>query len=112
MMMTQWYDILELIGAVFAGFSAMLVLVVYLEQWLAQPDLSSPAPADEEALNESDRRGIEHWTPDLSVEAGASYLPRAAAPDLSFDRPVARVTGRRFSVLPRGTRWQRTLNRR
>jgi len=112
MVMTQWYDILELIGAVFAGFSAMLVLVVHLEQWLTQPDLPPPAPADEQALNEPDRRGIEHRAPDLSVEAGASYQPRAAAPGLSFDRPAARVNGRRFTVLPRRTRRQRPLNRR
>jgi len=107
MVMTQWYDILELIGAVFAGFSALLVLVVYLEQWLAEPDPPPLAPADEQTLNEPDRRGIEHWAPDLSVQAGASYLPGAAAPGLSFDRPVARGNGRRFIVLPRRTRRQR-----
>jgi len=107
MMITEWYDILELIGAVFAGFSAMLVLVVRLEQWLAEPDPLPLAPADERALNAPDRRGIEHWAPDLSVQAGASYLPRDAAPGLSFDRPVARVNGRRFTVLPRRARRQR-----
>lgn len=41
MVMTQWYDILGGIGAIFAGFSAVLVLVVYLEQWLDRPDTPS-----------------------------------------------------------------------
>ena len=35
MAMTQWNDIVEVIGAIFTGVSAMLVLVVHLEQWLA-----------------------------------------------------------------------------
>jgi hypothetical protein len=101
MVMTQWHDIVEVIGAIFAGVSAMRVLVVYLEQWLAQPDLPPQAFADERALNEPDRSGVEHWAPDLSVQAGASYVPRAIAPGL--DPPAAAVSGHLFTVLPPNT---------
>lgn len=75
MVMTQWYDIVGVIGSIFAGFSAMLVMVVHLEQWLAQPDLPPLASADEQAPNEPDRGRMEHWAQDLSVQAGADNLP-------------------------------------
>ena len=60
MVMTQWNDIVEVIGAIFAGVSAMLVMVVYLEQWLAQADLPPQASTDEQALSEPDPSGVEH----------------------------------------------------
>ena len=40
-MLTQWYDICGIIGGIFLGFTAMLTLVVHLEQWLARPDTPS-----------------------------------------------------------------------
>ena len=97
--MTQWYDILGVIGVIFAGFSAMLVLVVYLEQWLAGPDSPTPASADEQALK-PDRKWGERWAPDLSVQTGASYLSRALAPSLCLDPPAARVSEHLLAVLP------------
>jgi hypothetical protein len=89
MVMTQWYDALGVIGVIFAGSSAMLVLVVYLEQWLAGPDPPTPAPADEQALK-PDRKWVERWAPDLSVQTGASNLPRALTPGLGLD-PASRT---------------------
>jgi hypothetical protein len=102
MVMTQWLDILGVIGAIFAGVSALLVLVVYLER-------STPAAADEQALNEPDRDWIEHWAPDVSVQAGASYLPRAGAAGLGLDPPGAGVAGHLFTVLPPNTGQQSPL---
>jgi hypothetical protein len=55
--MTQWYDILGVIAVTFAGFSAVLVLAVYLEQWLTQPDPLTPASADEQAVKPDRRWG-------------------------------------------------------
>jgi hypothetical protein len=43
-MLTQWYDVCGIIGGIFLGFTAMLTLVVYLEQWLARPDTPSLGP--------------------------------------------------------------------
>ncbi|HEY5249189.1 MAG TPA: hypothetical protein VIJ15_12160 [Dermatophilaceae bacterium] len=103
MVMTQWYDIVGVIGVIFAGFSAMLVLAVHLEQWLAQPDPPTPACADQQALTEPDRSGIEHWAPDLSVQAGAPHLPHAIAAGLGLDPPAARISGHLFTVLPPNT---------
>jgi hypothetical protein len=60
---------------IFASFSAMLVLVVYLEQWLAGPDPPTPARADEQALK-PERKWVERWEPDLSVQNGC-LLPAA-----------------------------------
>ena len=97
--MTQWYDILGVIGVTFAGFSAMLVLVVYLEQWLAGPDSPMPVSADEQALK-PDRKWGERSAPDLSVQTGAFFLPRALAPGLGLDPPAARVSEHIFTVLP------------
>ena len=106
MAMTQWNDIVEVIAAIFAGVLAMLVLVFYLEQWLAQPDLPPQASADGQALTEPDRGGVQNWAPDLSVQAGTSYLPSALAPGLSPDPRPAPVYGHRFTVLLRRTRRQ------
>ena len=73
MRMTQWYEILGVIAVTFAGFSAVLVLAVYLEQWLAQPDPPTPASPDEQAVK-PDRMWAERPAPDLSVQTGASYV--------------------------------------
>jgi hypothetical protein len=103
MVITPWYDILGVIGAIFAGVSALLILVVYLEQWLARPDPPTPASADEQPLNEPDRARIAHWAPDLSVQAGVSSLSRTRALGLGLDLPGAPVGGHLFSVLPPNT---------
>jgi hypothetical protein len=100
---TQWYDIVAVIGAIFTGFSAMLGLVVYLEQWLVRPDPSMLASAEVREHYSPDRSGIEHWAPDLSVPAGASHLPRAVALGLALDSPATRVSGHVFTVLPHNT---------
>ena len=84
---------------IFAGFSAVLVLVVYLEQWLAQPDPPTPAFADEQALKPG-RKWAERWAPGLSVQTGASYVPHALAPGFDRDPPVARVSEHLFIVMP------------
>jgi hypothetical protein len=97
MVMTQWYVALDVIGVIFAGFSAMLVLVVYLEQWLAGPD--PPTPADEQALR-PDRKRVERPAPDLSMQTGASNPPRGRTPGLGLDTPAARVSEHLFTVLP------------
>jgi hypothetical protein len=58
-MLTQWYDIGGVIGAIFIGLTAMLALVFYLEQWLARPvPRCLAAPADRE-LDEPDDNGLE-----------------------------------------------------
>jgi len=98
MAMTQWNDIVEVIGAIFTGVLAMLVLVVHLEQWLARPDLTPQASTDEHALNEPDRSGVEHWAPDLSVQAGAAYLRHAKAPGVGLDPQAARGIWARVHV--------------
>jgi hypothetical protein len=98
MVMTQWYDILGVIGAIFTGIVVMLVLVVYLEQWLARPDPPPLASSDGLALDEPDRNWVEQWAPDLSVQASASFRPRAKAPGVSLDRPAARGVWARVHV--------------
>jgi len=100
MMTTQWYDIVGIIGGIFAGFSTLLVVVVRLEQWLARPDPSTLASADEQGLDEPARGGIKNWAPDLSVQAGGSHPPRTAAPGLRLDPSAVRAIGRLFTVLP------------
>ena len=99
MVMTQLYDILEVIGVIFAGFSAVLVLVVYLEEWLARPDPPTLASADERAL-EPDRNWVQRRAQDLSVQTGASYLPRALTPGRGLETPAARVSERLSTFLP------------
>jgi len=108
MMTTQWYGIVAVIGGIFAGFSTLLVLVVYLEQWLARPDPPTLVSADEQAINKPARGGIRNWAPDLSVQAGGSQPPHATAPGLRLDPPAARVSGHLFTVLPRHTGQQRS----
>jgi hypothetical protein len=97
-MMTQWYDILGVIGAIFTGIVVMLVLVFYLEQWLARPDPPPLASSDGQALNEPDHNWVEQWVPDLSVQAGASYQPRAKAPGVRLVPPAARGIWARLHV--------------
>jgi hypothetical protein len=105
MEITQWYEILGVIGAIFVGVLALLVLVVYLEQWLARPDPPTPVSTDEKALRESGRVRIEPWAPDPSVQADAPYLPPAIAPGLSLglDLPGTRAAGQLFTLLPPNT---------
>ena len=106
MVMTQWCDILGVIVVILAGFSVMLVLVVYLEQWLARPDPPTPVSADEQALK-PDRSGMRHWAPDLSVHTGASPLLRPQATGLSLDPPGEPVGGHLITALPPKTGQQR-----
>ena len=103
MVMTPWSDILGVIAAMFAGVLALLVLVVYLEAWLARPDPPTPASADAQPPHEPDRGRAAHWAPDLSVQAGASCLPRTRAPGRGLDPPVAPVGGHLFTVSPPNT---------
>jgi hypothetical protein len=92
MVMTQWYDILAFIGAVFAAFSTLLVLVVYLEQWLAQPDTASlGAPAEREPAQQDDREP-QPWAPDPVVEVGTSHLRRIKARDFERHPQAARIS--------------------
>jgi len=58
MVLTQWYDIAEIIGAIFIGFVAMFALVVYLEQWLARPEPPSTAALAERQLAEPEDTGL------------------------------------------------------
>jgi len=99
MVITQWYEILGVIAVIFVGVLALLVLVVYLEAWLAQPDRHTMASIDEQTLDEPGRNRIGHRTPDLSVHPGAPYLPPARAPGLGLDPPAARAAGHLFTVL-------------
>ena len=108
MVTTQWYDILGVLAVIFAGFSAMLVLVVYLEQWLAQPDPPPLASAGEQTLDEPDRNWVEHWAQDPSVQAGASHLPGSAAPGVGLDPPAARGIWARVHVFLPHAREQST----
>ena len=64
MVLTEWDDIGRVIGAVFVGIVAMLILVVYLEQRLAPPAPASGATgADAEhnvAIDPDCGRGLGH----------------------------------------------------
>jgi hypothetical protein len=100
-MLTQWYDICAIIGGVFLGFTTMLILVVYLEQWLARPDPRSlGAIIAELQLAQPDGSARRPWAPDLSIEAGVSYLRRTKAPGFDPDPQGARLSVNLFTRLP------------
>ena len=102
-MLTQWYDICGIIEGIFLGFTAMLTLVVYLEQWLARPDTPSLGALPERELAQQDDSGLGAGTPDPSVEAGASYLRRIKAPGFEPDPQAARLSLHLFTGLPANT---------
>ena len=102
-MLTQWYDIYGIIGGIFLGFSAVLTLVVHLEQWLARPAPPSLGALSEREPAQQDDSGPEPWAPDPSVEAGTSYLRRIKVPGFEPDPQAARLSVHLFTGLPPNT---------
>ncbi len=84
MVLTEWDDIGGVIGAVFVGIVAMLVLVVYLEQRLAPTEPASGATgADAEhnvAIEPDCGRGLGHrYLSLVATVVTDSRPPRPAA---------------------------------
>ena len=99
-MLTQWYDICAIIGGIFAGFTAMLTLVVYLEQWLARPDPPSLGALAEREVAHQDDSWRGSWAPDLPVEPGAPSLRHIRAPGFAPHPQAAPLSVHLFTRLP------------
>jgi hypothetical protein len=79
MVNAQWYDVGEVIGTIFAGVTALLVLVVRLEQWLERSETPDLAAADERERGKQDVSGPQVPAPHRRVGAGPSYRRPAAS---------------------------------